>query len=771
MNTCSICAHKLERKVGRTLLLLLVFTLSTFSLHAQTAILEGSITDAYDDMPLIGATVQIVGTSIGSVTDLDGQYHLELEPGKYLLLYSYVGQSPQRLEVELEEGQVIIKHISLSPEMGTEAIVTDSKNPKDLNEAVSSVNVIPKTEIENRNDPDLGISLRNNPGTQVIGGQVDIRGASGFAYGAGSRVLFVVDGLPMLRGDSQSPELDFMPIEIISGIEVSKGPASALFGASALGGVVYLSSDYATQKPVTKLSLSSGLYQNPYQNALNDSVNKAWWNGQYPTESNLSFVDKRKLGKIDLIVGGNFFSRDGYKQSDFSRRGRLNASTRYLKYNKDKNTYLTLRIAANVQKSTSGNHLIWNGDAEKKYELWSGLTPMVNRSTKLTLDPSIKYEWAGKGLAVEWKNRWYRSQTANNTQQGSGTDLLFSELSIRKILNDKLTLNAGLNASSTQVDAELFGDQSLSSSNQSFYAQLEAKPLARLSVVLGARYEKNTMEEQSEGLPVFRLGSSYQLAEGTFLRFSAGQGYRFPSIAETYVETLLGSFGTMDIKIFPNLDLASEQGLGLDLGLRQLYKRNQWSGYLDASLFFNRYDNMIEFAFTNIDGDLGFQAQNVGDTEVKGLDVSLATQRAYDGGATRFMAAYTFIDPRYQEFTESIQGGSSSEENVLKYRFRHALKLGAESEYGKFLAGFSARYNSHMDAVDRAFLTFIPGLADYRNANQSGEFVTDIRLIYQLTDQTRVSLICNNALNNEYTIRPALIEAPRSYFLKLDVKL
>lgn len=286
----------------KILCVLIFCTSSMYALRAQTAIIHGTISDREFGETLIGATVTHKDQDRGTLSDFDGKYELEIPVGKQTISFSYVGMVSQNLEIEVSGGEMIQHNVILDSALGKEIVFTDTKNPIDQNQSVSSIDPIPAAEMQKNNDPDLSVSLRRNPGVQVIGGQVDIRGASGFAYGAGSRVLIVVDGLPMLRGDAMYPEWDFIPMETISQVEVSKGPASALFGASALGGVVYIRSEYARSKPETRVSLSTGIYNNPRANAVNDSTNKAWWNGQYPAENNLSFVHKRKVGKLDGCI-------------------------------------------------------------------------------------------------------------------------------------------------------------------------------------------------------------------------------------------------------------------------------------------------------------------------------------------------------------------------------------------------------------------------------------------------------------------------------------
>lgn len=93
----------------------LLFVLVSISLaaYAQQGTVSGNIIDAETGEELIGATVQVQGTGTGTVTDISGNYQLQLEAGTYTLQYSYVSYSPKTVEgVEVKAGEV--KRIDIS---------------------------------------------------------------------------------------------------------------------------------------------------------------------------------------------------------------------------------------------------------------------------------------------------------------------------------------------------------------------------------------------------------------------------------------------------------------------------------------------------------------------------------------------------------------------------------------------------------------------------------------------------------------------------------
>jgi len=112
-----------------------------------------------------------------------------------------------------------------------------------------------------------------------------------------------------------------------------------------------------------------------------------------------------------------------------------------------------------------------------------------------------------------------------------------------------LNVVAGVLGSYTASEAQLYGNAEYNSSNVGTYLQLDKKFFDRLTVSLGGRYERNTINtglitndetKSQEAKPVFRAGLNYQPAEYTYLRASWGQGYRYPTIAERYISTDVG---------------------------------------------------------------------------------------------------------------------------------------------------------------------------------------------------------------------------------------
>jgi iron complex outermembrane receptor protein len=291
------------------------------------------------------------------------------------------------------------------------------------------------------------------------------------------------------------------------------------------------------------------------------------------------------------------------------------------------------------------------------------------------------------------------------------------------------------------------------------------------------------LRDTIEHKPVFRAGMSYKLAQGTFLRASWGQGYRFPTVLEKFISTTAGG-----ISITPNPDLVSETGWSAELGIKQGFKIGKWQGFLDVAGFWTEYENMMEFQAAR-DNPFGlpvaFQVQNIGNTRITGLDVSVAGEGSIGPVKISLIAGYTFLNPEYKNFNDSLVKAdiaqfSTSTENILKYRNRHTVKFDGQATYKGISAGFTLQYLSFMEAIDK----FLDGVDDpaafpntqnpytnihyFREQYTRGTLILNARVAYQLAKFVKVSVLVNNLLNDEFAIQPGKLEAPRNYALRAD---
>ncbi|MEQ8703343.1 MAG: TonB-dependent receptor [Phaeodactylibacter sp.] len=752
--------------------LLLIFLPCASFLTAQEAFLTGRITDAQTGEPLIAATISL--GEAGTVTNFDGYYELKIRPGEYQLKASYIGYETYTASVTLDAGERPQLDLPLSPRATIleTATVTSGKFDKPLSKVTVSLEVLQPGLIENTGKVSIDEALEKLPGVTIIDGQANIRGGSGYSQGAGSRVLLLVDDIPILSADAGFPNWDDVPIENIAQVEVVKGAGSALYGSSALNGIINVRTAYATAEPETEAAVFYTHHFSPEDERLK------WWDTA-PRTIGASMAHRRKMGKFDLVLGGYYLNEEGYNEGTFRRTGRFNFSTRYRA-----NDRLTIGLNANINAGETASFFYWASDT-------AAYQPAPNtlggrQRLRYNIDPTVTY-YDGANNRHRILSRFYNINNENDLNQSNFSDMFYAEYQFqRRMAAANMVFTAGLVGSGTDIEAELYGDTTFTSRNLAAYAQLDKEFFGKLNATLGLRYERNVLRNpgfeydggvvdpsnEEEAKPVARLGLNYQAGKATFLRASWGQGYRYPTVAEKYIVTEAGA-----LRIVPNPTLESETGWTAELGAKQGFRVSNFEGFLDFAVFRSRYFDMMEF---NIVG-FSFQAINIGDTQIDGFEITAAGRGEILGLPVSLLAGYTYVDPRFEAFDtirvpagqDRTQGqinanNSSIDENILKYRSRHLFKLDLQADYKKASFGVETFYNSQIEAIDAAFLLFISGLQDFRERNDRGFTVVNLRGSYQLTESVKLSLLLNNLLNQAYSPRPGIMEAPRNLTMRLD---
>ncbi len=761
----------IQYRVMRLRVILFFYCAFPFLVSGQNAVLKGLVTDNTTGNPLIAAT--IIAGKYGTVTETDGTYSLDLPPGPYVIEIRYVGFETAKTEINLPENGAIELDVSLilAKTMLQTATVTGSKYERTIATSPVSINVIKPDLAENTNTVRVVSLLEKVPGVQIIDNQANIRGGSGFSYGAGSRVLLLIDDVPAFQADAGRPNWGDIPVENISQIEVVKGASSTMYGSAALNGIINVRTGYATSEPVTKAAVAYTHYMSP------KDAGKKWWDSP-PHTLMASILHKQKFGKLDLVVNSFYENFDNYYENGQEEKIRFSLNGKYRF-----NARTTFSVNTMYNRSDAADYFLWGGGGVNAYR---GFQPSFSEriNTRFYIDPQL-VQYDKRGNRHRLFGRLYYVDNDNNLDQSNASVNTFAEYQFLKDMKKLgLIVTSGMSNYFVRSDSELFGNVKLTSNNVAAYTQAEKEIGDKLNISFGLRYEYNTQKSPevfkgdtipggrvSESKIIARAGLNYQVSDGTFFRASWGQGYRYPTITERFIETQFGSF-----RIFPNVFLGSETGWSTEMGIKQGFKIKEWEGFLDLSAFWSQYDNMTEFTFQIKDGAFGFQSQNVGLTDIKGFEIELIGRSEIFGLPLNIMGGYTYINPIYRDFEENTQIRESLElnskgvlENVLKYRSKHTFKMDVEIMKDNLNVGVAAIYASEVVTMDALLATFAQ-IREYRTANPGGFVKMDARVGYAF-DFAKISLVANNFLNEEYTLRPGLLEAPRNLSLRLDFNL
>jgi len=233
---------KLKFNLRCTFVLVLVL-LGTFTMAQRT--ISGTVTDAETSEPLIGASVVVVGTANGAITDYEGQYTLEVPEGVKTLQFSYTGYTAVDVEIgasntinqQLSAGTildevVVIGYGTVKKEDATGSIQT--VNPEDFNKgALTSPQELLSGKIAG-----VQITTDGSPGG---GSTIRIRGGSSLS--ASNDPLIVIDGVPLAPGNvggGRNPLSLVNPNDIETMTVLKDASATAIYGSRASNGVIII---------------------------------------------------------------------------------------------------------------------------------------------------------------------------------------------------------------------------------------------------------------------------------------------------------------------------------------------------------------------------------------------------------------------------------------------------------------------------------------------------------------------------------------------------
>lgn len=810
--------------------LLYLFIFIPFVYNAQ---IEGNVIDESSKEPVVGAKI-ISSEGQRAITDFDGKFKINATSYPVTLVTTML---PYGNDTTIVNAPGSITIIMREPVQNIQTVVVSAgRRSQEVEEVPISMEIIRPSLIDNKGINDLEQAVEQSPGVFTMDGQVSIRGGSGFAYGAGSRVLLLWNGMPLLSGYAGDTQWNAIPMEQASQIEIMKGAASVLYGSGALNGVIALTEKEPGTKPETKFKIQGGLFGSPARESLK------WWDKNdssavrpaagVPMSQMIEAYRGQMYKKWGYTISSTLFHSDGYREGEIEYRGRL-SGTIYFKPQKFKR--VKTGIGYNYQAQKTGNFLIWNSDSlayspsggvYSKPSLFGEYTPALadssstltyNLGKRLFIDPYIKMIDKHNNRH-NLKSRMYYAKNGNvsNDSQSNQATIYMAEYQFQRQFKSGSTLTTGIMESYNVVTSNLFGDHG--ANNLAVYGQYE-QHFDKLDLTAGMRlehYKMDTNEVDTRNdlygmlknpiniYPVFRAGAHYQIAKFTHLRASAGQGIRYPSVAERYTETSVGA-----LNIFPNPLVRPEIGWAAEIGVKQGVKMGDWKGLIDVSGFINQYENMMEFTFgiynprtyrqldpANNSQDaqefsdllsegytfeklIGFQAQNAEDARITGIEFSFNSTGKIGEVEVISLIGYTYMNPiTLNNDPEYRKGFSDTNTNMLKYRFKHLAKADVELNYKSYSFGFSGRYNSNMSNIDAIFeedligngTYLLPGLKKYRQEHNKGNLVFDLRLGYKISDNYRLGFMINNIFNAEYTSRPGDIQAPRNFILQLQMK-
>jgi len=284
----------------------------------QNGSVGGRVTDGRTGQTIAGASVSLEGTAWHATTDESGQYRIaNVVPGRYTLSASRIGYAKVSQSVTVASGQdaTVDLVLRVAPTLLDQVVVTATKTETRIQDVPAAVEVVDAAALAASGAKTVLEALRSVTGvTDASYGEnfqsIQLRGLPRKGN-ENETVLLLIDGVP--QTDSRnSARLTTMPIDNVDEIEVVKGPNSALYGRTAIGGVINFITRDPPSHPEFRSEVQTGAWDyvrvNASAGAPTDSLGSGYlvsWQGEQ-RESALSPTTKRHessiFGKFKQII-------------------------------------------------------------------------------------------------------------------------------------------------------------------------------------------------------------------------------------------------------------------------------------------------------------------------------------------------------------------------------------------------------------------------------------------------------------------------------------
>ncbi len=656
---------------------------------------------------------------IQTTSDISGAYMFaRLDEGMYEIRAKLIGYKDFSAKIYIQ--QSASKELDIFMEVSGIEIekinVTSTKTEITLQQTPSSISIANAEETSKKNiltfdnilEEVQGVTVSRSSGINVS--SLSIRGSSDVAGGGiGNRVLLLLDGRPSLTGDSKGALWSLIPVSIIERTEVVKGAFSSLYGSSAIGGVVNVITKKPTYKAFTGINLKYGFYEK-----LNDSLG---FTDNMQSFSGADIIHSNTHDKFSYLLNFNYLGNDGHSQQQkYDFFGLIGKFTYDLLSNRD------LEVTLQYTDSDSDFPHYWRKDAGQVAEPYKVadyyLGDLIKKKTN-SYDLSYR---AVPNANSKYTTRFYYYYLNSNSiynpnnpvsiefaDSGAALNTFIDSYNIGNIsqadfqIGKSNYLIAGLDFQMNIVKSDpeeiLYGNQQMN--NFGIFAQDQIKMIsdkngnALLVSTIGARADYNKV---ISGIESFQLSPkisfvytpelSNNIWDNTAFRLLAGRAFRAPSIAEIYFKKEL--FGGIDFTYNPNL--RPEDMISAEIGFRKQYL-NRFT--FDMSLFYNFYNDLIQYV--NIGTSLygPFQVQNLAKAQIKGFEAYIDYNSTMKLGEKDFSyyfnVGYTYLDAR--------DLSSERENDFLPYKPSHNFNFTANMGYSGFDLNINGRYLSAIDEV------------------------------------------------------------------------
>ncbi|HYX81521.1 MAG TPA: TonB-dependent receptor [Gemmatimonadales bacterium] len=691
-----------------------------------------------------GAIVNVRGTTLSARTDDRGEFRIAMvRAGQVALRAAAIGHTAVDTTVALTGGDsttvdftLVAQPLALDP-----VDVVSSRIPYFGERPATSVADVTTQDLERRAVNTADEAIDHVAGVQMINGQTNIRGSTGYVQGLNSRVLMTIDGVPMNQGDRGGISWDILNVDDIESVEILKGAGSSLYGSAAFGGVINMTTRDIPSGTHTRLRLTGGMYDDPPHAVWRFRDDPGLLGGADVAASYGS-------DEIAARISGGDRHSDGYRQQDQDDHLHVAGKARW----KTQNMRVDLSGAWAVDRYDVPLTWCSRGECDDRGQVFQPF--MVDTTergartdsrkgylaaqARMTVTPQFAWSARGSWLRTNFTDvRRSAAEYGNGDRFGLGGQIESRPDTTRAVV-------VGLEATLSDVASDIFGNHS--QSEFAAYGQSEQRVgAARISG--GARVDFLAIDGGSltavvsprvaVSIPSDRLGSP----QGT-LRASIGRGFRAPTMAERFVRTTALGFD-----VISNPTLEPETAWSFEIGhtsgpLLHLMR-------VDAALFWTEARDLIEpRAITNPNPPptIIIQLQNIVRARIRGLDASITA--APIRGRLVTTLGYSYLDTRRQLVGDSLSG-------PLAFRPKHLVTATADYSLATVGVGADFRYASRVERIE------LEGFVDPRRVAMQ---VLDMRANWR-RGPVAFRLLAANVLNYIYNLVPETLAPVRTVTL------
>ncbi|MBN1349584.1 TonB-dependent receptor [candidate division KSB1 bacterium] len=637
-----------------------------YAQHKPKGSLSGKVQNAQTREPLPGANIILLNTMMGTSSDLKGDFYLQNIPvGTYVVRATMMGYKSQTIEIAITADKTAVIKFEL-PETVLETaalVVTATKRRQALQDSPNSLTLVTSKDIERANEAYLDESLKYAPGVNFTVSNVNIRGSSGFSRGAGSRVLFMVDGIPMMPGDSGDIKWDVLPVTQVQQVEIVKGAGSALYGSFALGGIINVISKEPSLEPETNVRIASGVYDEPYW--------AEWqWTDRVLHFSQIDVSHSQGWNNTHVLMSAGAYSTTGYQENGHQHKWNwLGKVTQKI----DSERTLILNARLNLRKG--GEIILWKNQHEA---LTVGEESLNDETHSYKANFSVIYKGiVNKRLAYQIRSAYLENHWENhfhdNSDYSTGRNFRM-EVQTDLQLTSRHVLTYGLENVYDFVNASIFRQHNAFAVG--IYLQDEYKISSSLTATTGLRYDHHQIDFKSQKDELSpKLGLVLRPNLLTSIRGSVGRGFRAPTVAEMFTRTYVSGF-----RVEPNETLKAERSWSYEVGVNQILGENVMA---DVAIFQNDYWDLIE---GQQDTSQTISFQNLTRARIRGAEFNIKSR--WWQNRIGIDLNYTYLDPRDLDL-----------DKPLGYRADNMVTISTSFNFGIFATNIDYRYLSRYESV------------------------------------------------------------------------